>query len=238
MKPEPPALDWIDGVPHFRGLKVETRAIEIGPTKWRILAIEDAADLLDEPDFAKHFIEDDRAPYGMELWPAATMLAEYILTNDPGHDREALELGAGLGLVAMAATRAGWRVHLSDHEPTSLQFAAYNAALNEIEIHDYAMLDWHHPPADTQYPRIFAADVLYQLVDHAPILKCLDALLAAGGVALIADPCRGVADRFAETAVDHGFCVELIETTATNHRNEPVRGRIFRLTRVGMAKVE
>ena len=198
MKPEPPALEWIDGIPQFRGLKVETRAIEIGPTKWRILALEDATDLLDEPDFAKHFIDDDRAPYGMELWPAATMLAEYILTNDPGHDREALELGAGL---------------------------------NEIEIHDYEMLDWHHPPAETQFPRIFAADVLYQLVDHAPILKCLDTLLAGGGVALIADPCRGVADRFAETAVDHGFRIELIETTATNQRDEPVRGRIFRLTR-------
>ena len=238
MKPKPPSLDWIDGVPHFRGLKIETRSIEIGPTRFQILALEDAASLLDEPDFAKQFIEEDRAPYGMELWPAATMLAEHILMNDPGHDREALELGAGLGLVAMAATRAGWRVHLSDHESTSLQFAAYNAALNEIEIHDYAMLDWHHPPADMQYPRIFAADVLYQLVDHTPILKCIGVLLDADGAALIVDPCRGVADRFAELATEHGFHVELIETAATNQRDEPVRGRIFRLTRVGMAKVE
>jgi len=231
MKPEPPQLQWIDGVPHFRGLKVETRAIEIGRETFRILALNDAADLLDEPDFARQFLEHDRAPYGMELWPAATMLAEYILANDPGKHREALELGAGLGLVAMAATRAGWRVHLSDHEPTSLQFAACNASLNEIEIHDYALLDWHHPPAATRFPRIFAADVLYQLVDHAPILKCIDALLAADGVTLIADPCRGVADRFAEMAAQYNFCVDLIETAATNQRDEPVRGRIFRLTR-------
>jgi len=227
MKPDMPPLEWIDGIPHFRGLRIETRSIEIGSHLFRILALKDAAELLDEPDFAKQFIEEDRAPYGMELWPAATMLAEHILTSDPGDGREALELGAGLGLVAMAATRAGWRVHLSDHESTSLQFAAYNAALNEIDIHDYAMLDWHHPPTGLSYPRIFAADVLYQLVDHTPILKCVDALLAPEGVALIADPCRGVADRFADMAADHGFAVELIETSATNQLDEPVRGRIF-----------
>lgn len=229
MRPEPPELTSINGAWHFRGLPLETRKVELARAVYRLAALKDAADLLDEPDFAKRFIEQDLAPYGMELWPAAIMLARYILTCDPGHDREALELGAGLGLVGLAATRAGWRVCVSDHEPVSLQFAAYNAQLNDIAIHDYAVLDWHAPPPTPKYARIFAADILYQLIDHEPILKCLRTMLAAEGTALIADPRRGVADRFEALAKNHGFSVATIETEAHNQQGETVRGRIFKL---------
>ena len=235
MIPEPPELTWMTGVPHYRGLKVETREVSLAGAAFQIAALRDAADLLDEPDFAEAFTEHDRAPYGMELWPAAIMLGEFILTSDPGHGHRALELGAGLGLVGLAASRAGWRVCVSDHEPTSLQFAAYNARLNDIVIDEYALLDWHTPPAETQYARLFAADVLYQLVDHAPILKCLNALLSPGGTALVSDPCRGVADRFGEQARTAGFAVETKPTQALNQQGELVRGRIFRLSRADEA---
>lgn len=231
MKPEPPPLEWIDGTPHFRGLAVETREVTVGPRTYRLLGLRDAADLLDEPDYAKQFVEDDLAPYGMELWPAATMLARYIAEHDPGHGRQAIELGAGLGLVAMAATQAGWHVTVTDHEPTSLAFAACNASLNDVEHHDYDLLDWNEPPTERRYVRVFAADVLYQLVDHAPLLRCLDALLRPDGTSLIADPCRGVADRFPDLATEAGFALEIIETKAANHAGETVKGRIFRLGR-------
>ncbi len=229
VKPEPPELISINGAWHFRGLPLETRKVELAGAVYRLAALKDAADLLDEPDFAKRFIEQDLAPYGMELWPAAIMLARYILTHDLGENREALELGAGLGLVGLAATRAGWRVRVSDHEPVSLQFAAYNAQLNDVAIHDYAVLDWHAPPPTPKYARIFAADVLYQLVDHEPILTCLRTILACGGTALIADPRRGVADHFDTLARSHGFTVDTMETGARNQQGDAVRGRIFKL---------
>lgn len=231
MKPAPPPLEWIDGKPHYRGLPVETREVTVGPRTYRLLGLRDAADLLDESDYARQFVEYDLAPYGMELWPAATMLARHIAEHDPGHGRDAIELGAGLGLVAMAATHAGWHVTVTDHEPTSLSFAACNASLNDVEHHDYALLDWNKPPTDRQLVRIFAADVLYQLVDHAPLLRCLDALLTPNGTALITDPRRGVADRFPDLAAKTGFTVEMIETRAANHVGETVKGRIFRLSR-------
>ncbi len=231
MIPEPPELTQINGAWHYRGLKLETRRVEIAGSVYNIAALKDAADLLDEPDFAKEFIEHDRAPYGMELWPAAIMLAQFILTHDPGEGREALELGAGLGLVGLAATHAGWHVRVSDHESTSLQFAAYNARLNDVPISDYTLLDWHTPPPQPQYPRIFAADVLYQLVDHAPILKCLHALLENGGTAIISDPCRGVADGFEMLAQQSDFSIKTQKSQALNQQGETVCGRIFILTK-------
>jgi predicted nicotinamide N-methyase len=191
--------------------------------------MRDAAALLDEPDFARRFVDDDVAPYGLELWPAAVMLAADIAAQEPGHDRDALELGAGLGLVGMVAARAGWRVRVTDHEPTALAFAAYNASANGVDVHEFALLDWKEPPGDRRYDRVFAADVLYQLVDHAPLLRCIKALLKPDGAAVISDPCRGVANRFPEVALHAGFGVTCSETAAVNHRGEPVRGRILTL---------
>lgn len=231
MLPEPPELTLIDGVPHFRGLALETRQVDVAGVSFSIAGLRDAAGLLDEPDFARDFIEHDRAPYGLELWPAAIMLAQFVLQEDPGRHRHALELGCGLGLVGLAATIAGWRVRVTDHDGTALQFAAYNARRNNIAVHAYALLDWRTPPPQPTYPRIFAGDVLYQLVDHAPILNGLSALLSPGGVALIADPCRGVADPFDALARRHGFSVDITPAQSTNQKGEPVRGRIFRLTK-------
>ena len=224
-------FEWTNGVAHFRGLRVQHRIVTAVGRRFEIACLEDAADLLDEPDFAKPFLEEDRAPYGLELWPAAIMLAEHILRNEPGRSRSAVELGCGAGLASIAAAEAGWRMLATDHEPTSLRFAQYNASVNDSAIEAYELLDWRHPPPGRRFERVFAADVLYQLVDHDPILHCLGAMLSVAGVALVADPNRGVADRFAAMAEASGFEVEVLAASAPGPRGRIVKGRIFRMRR-------
>jgi predicted nicotinamide N-methyase len=218
-----------DGRRCFRDLAVVDETVVAGGRAFRLAGLRDAADLLDHPDYAKRFVEEDKAPYGMELWPAAPMLAEYILNGDDGGERAALDLGCGLGLVAMAAAIKGWDVFASDYDPDALRFCQYNASINGVTIPHYQLLDWNRPPMDRTFDRIFGSDVLYQLVDHEPILRCVKQLLAGGGIALLADPYRGVADRFAALAGSHGFSVETMETTAPFRGNAARRGRIFRL---------
>ena len=140
-----------------------------------------------------------------------------------------IEIGCGLALVSMAAARAGWRVIATDNEPTSLRFARHNAAQNNVPIAGFESLDWRHPPAGRRFDRVYAADVLYQLVDHEPVLHCLRALLAPDGLALVADPNRSVADRFAAMAESHGFVVEVISAAAPGPAGKRVEGRIFRM---------
>ena len=224
-------FDWRDGVAYFRGLRAEHRVVPVAGNQFRLAALKDAADLLDEADFAQSFLKEDRAPYGLELWPAAIMLAEYVLLNGQDAGWQAIELGCGVALVSIAAARAGWCVTATDHEPTALRFAEYNAALNEAGIEAYELLDWHHPPAGRRFERVLAADVLYQLVDHRPILGCLDKLLAHDGEALVADPNRGVADRFPALAESAGFEVTVRAALALGPSGKPVAGRIFRLRR-------
>ena len=219
-------FDSIEGVPHFCGLSVETHEITVAQRTVRIASLKDAAALLDQPDFAGRFVEEDLAPYGLELWPASRQLADQILAGEPGADRLALDLGCGLGLVAIAASMRGWRVTGGDHDATALRFSRHNAELNGTRVHEFIAFDWHDPPPNLAFERIFAADVLYQLVDHVPILRCIDAVLADGGNALLIDPNRRVADRFASVAEEYGFDVE---TTCSS--SAASKGRIFRLQR-------
>ncbi len=224
-------LEWVDDRPRFRGLPVEQRKVRIGEHDFQLMALSDAAALLDDVELVEEFQRTDRLPYGLELWPAAVMLAEYIAASQPGQGRPALELGCGVGLVSIAAARHGWRMVATDADPYVLQFARHNAELNNTPIDSLQLLDWHAKLGGDVFSHVFAADVLYQLSDHQPFLRCLGGLLEPNGQAWVADPCRGVADRFAGLAESAGFDVRVIPTSATLHRPTPTPGRIFVLSR-------
>jgi SAM-dependent methyltransferase len=205
--------------------------VSVAGTTFEIAGVKDAADLLDQPDFAERFLEEDIAPYGLELWPSARMLAERILRDEPGDGRTAIELGCGLGLASIAAAIRGWRVVATDNELTSLRFAELNAAKNDAKVDGFELLDWRHPLQRRRFDRVFAADVLYQLVDHSPLLRCIEQLLAPEGVAILADPNRGVADRLPALAQEHGFAVDVQPTSAVGCGEKTVPGRVFTLRR-------
>jgi predicted nicotinamide N-methyase len=224
-------FDWAAGRPYYRGLPVEQRRLQIADRTFDIATLTDAADLLDEPDFAQRFLEEDLAPHGLQLWPAAIMLAEHILQAEPGAGRKAVELGAGLALNSIAASTHGWRVTITDNDPIALRFARYNAEKNDASIHAYEVLDWYKPPVGPLFDRVWAADVLYQLVDQEAVLNCIDTLLAPHGLALVADPNRRIADPFDELAQDHGFKVTLLPASAPDLQGRSVPGRIFILQR-------
>lgn len=189
----------------------------------------DATHLLDQPDFAQRFLAADMAPYGVELWPAATMLAEHIARMNPP-PRRTFEIGCGLGLVSIVAARLGWDIAAGDHEPSSLLFARENARLNDVSGDVFQLFDWNDSFLAGNFDCILGADILYQLNNHTPILQCLDRLLAASGQALISDPNRGVADRFPDAARAAGFMIESNPSSAPGPSGR-VDGRIFRLYR-------
>jgi len=224
------AIAWHDGLATFRGFPVEQREVTVAGMTLQIASMRDATHLLDEPDCAKRFLDNDMAPYGVELWPSAMMLAEYLSSCDIG-PHSALEIGCGLGLVSIVAARLGWSVVAGDHEPSALVFARHNAMLNAETDIRFIELDWKNPPDTQRFQRILGADILYQLSNHCVVLCCLNSLLCDEGVALIADPNRGVADGFAEAAVSAGFQVEVIPASTEALIGQYAEGRIFRLKR-------
>lgn len=229
-QPDEPEFEWREGKSYFRGLLVERRRVVVGERELVISALVDAAGLLDSEEYARPFIEQDIAPYGLELWPASIMLGEHVARIQPGAGRPAIELGCGGALVSIAAAFSGWNVIATDYESTALSFARYNARVNEAVIRDIRHLDWRNPPADEKFPLVLGADVLYQRCDHADVLNCIRSLIAARGLALICDPNRAVADGFSGSAAAAGFAVDVTSVSALDGDRKRVEGRIFRLT--------
>ncbi|MEY3702376.1 MAG: hypothetical protein RI891_1668 [Gemmatimonadota bacterium] len=149
-------------------------------------------DLISEADFAR----DERLPYWADLWPAAVVLADHLLTErrlmgEVSHHPRALELGCGIGLVTIAAMRAGYDVVATDYYEDALLFAARNAWCANGREPAVRMVDWRALPDDLgTYDLILAADVLYER-PHATLISALIArALSPDGRALISDQGR------------------------------------------------
>lgn len=151
-----------------------------------------AEELIDEHDFAV----DERMPYWAELWPSARVMAARIARED-GSNAPLLELGCGLGLVTIAALTAGYSVLATDYYADALSFTRMNtrAALGRPPL--TRMVDWRALPEDLgRFPRVVAADVLYEREYGSLVAEVISRTLAPDGHATIADPGRSAAPEF------------------------------------------
>ena len=85
-----------------RRFRTATRTVQIGGRDIELLSPANADDLISEDDY----VLDERLPYWADLWPSAQILAREVRTMRLGGQR-VLELGCGLGIVAVAAVLAG-----------------------------------------------------------------------------------------------------------------------------------
>ena len=165
-------------------------------------------DLIREEDF----VLDERLPYWADVWPSSLILAGKLLELD-GCGKTALELGCGVGLSTLAATKAGFDVLSTDYYEDALDVTRANVFRNLGKIARTRLVDWRHLPLDLgTFDLIFASDVLYEkeYAELVPIL--VRGLLAPTGVALIADPGRVAAPVFVEACAIHGLAIRSKET--------------------------
>jgi SAM-dependent methyltransferase len=197
-----------------------------------LLRPRNSDDLISEADF----VRDDRLPYWADLWPSSRILADYLLQTErvPDHSRprtqpsathdqlqpataqsrarrgtmtpSLLELGCGLGLVTMAAMRAGYDVLATDYYEDALRFTRANAARALGREPRTRHVDWRDFPTDLEgFDRIVAADVLYEKT-YPPLLSAAIArTLAPSGEAIIADPGRVAAPDFLDGLAADGL---------------------------------
>ena len=161
-------------------------------------------DLISEADF----VRDERLPYWADLWPSAIVLASFIeerlgaarASGGPtassggtaGSARpRAFELGCGLGLVTIAAARAGYQVTATDYYEDALLFTARNTLRATGRMPDVQMVNWRAlPPELGRAELVLAADVLYE-PDYGPLVaQVIERLLTSGGRGFIADQGR------------------------------------------------
>jgi len=120
-------------------------------------------------------------PYWAFCWGAGQALARFVLERpETVRDRVVVDLGAGCGIVAVAAARAGAaRVFAVDSDPAARRASLRNADANGVVIETAASL-----PAD--FDLLLAADVLYE----PGMAERLSDQRAAGRRVIVADPER------------------------------------------------
>jgi predicted nicotinamide N-methyase len=129
-------------------------------------------------------------PFWAAAWPGGQALARYVLdTPQVVAGGRVLDLGAGSGLVAVAAVKAGaTEVLASDVDPFALTAIAVNAEANgAVGITPVGDVLGGDPP---DVAVILAGDVCYDREMTDRVLPFLEAARARGAEVLIGDPGR------------------------------------------------
>jgi predicted nicotinamide N-methyase len=159
---------------------------------------------------------EQNLPYWATIWPSGVALADAILQEpDRVRGKQVLELGCGLGTTAVGALAAGADLLVTDYSPESLLLCRANTLLNIGTEPRTLQLNWRDPSpvlvAQSPFPVVLAADVLYEGRDVQPLWALLDQILLPGGTLWLAEPGRPPAQRFVQVAKLVGWHEELVE---------------------------
>ncbi len=209
--------------------------VDVGGVSFQIDRPASGDYLLDHPAVRAAYAADDYLPYWSDLWPASRMLAKAVLrepwpTPPGGGKLRALEIACGLGLAGIAALHRGLRVTFSDIDALAVEYAAGNARRNGFADFGTAAIDLRSPPPGLQIPVLLGADLLYEPRLLAPVVAFIAAVLAPGGVALIADPDRLSARPFKYHLWDAGLDVEPAFARAGEPGGDRTKGTVYRVT--------
>lgn len=133
---------------------------------------------------------EPQPPYWAYAWAGGAVLARYLLSHPQSvAGRRVLDLGAGSGLVGIAAAKAGASaVMAAEIDRNGVAAIGLNAAANgvEITILDQDITTGLPPAVDV----VLAGDVFYDREVALRVIPFLDRCLAAGIEVLVGDPRR------------------------------------------------
>ena len=131
------------------------------------------------PEETRRILEEP--PYWCFCWASGLVLARWLAENPQWvRGKRVLDFGAGSGVAAIAAAKAGaLEVVACDLDPLAIEACRANAALNDVQL-SYST-DFF-AEAD-RFDLIIVADVLYDSAN----LPLLDQFLSRGREALVAD---------------------------------------------------
>jgi predicted nicotinamide N-methyase len=125
----------------------------------------------------------DEPPYWAYAWAGGAALTLFLRDHpERVAGKSVLDFGAGGGLVAIAAAKAGGRVTTFEPDPVGRMAAAVNAEANGV---DFAV-----SAGVTEAEIILAGDVFYDAKVAAQTLPILLELAERGAQVLVGDPFR------------------------------------------------
>jgi len=129
-------------------------------------------------------------PFWAFAWAGGQALARYLIDHSAEvTGRSVLDFGAGSGLVAIAAAKAGATAVLAaEIDPFAAAAIAANAALNDVDItvQTEDLLD----TVDACWEVVTAGDVCYERPMADRVMGWLRGMAARGSLVLLGDPGR------------------------------------------------
>ena len=129
-------------------------------------------------------------PFWAFAWAGGQALARYLIDHSAEvTGRSVLDFGAGSGLVAIAAAKAGATAVLAaEIDPFAAAAIAANAALNDVDItvQTEDLLD----TVDACWEVVTAGDVCYERPMADRVMGWLRGMAACGSLVLLGDPGR------------------------------------------------
>ena len=130
------------------------------------------------------------SPYWAHYWGGGLVLARYLLDRPESVTGcRVLDLGAGSGIVGIAAAKAGAaKVYAADVDPYAIAAIELNAALNDVTIDSLLADLTKSEPPDVDV--ICVGDLFYEAALAENVIAFLDRCLAREIMILIGDPWR------------------------------------------------
>ncbi|GAB6907483.1 PrmA4 [Desulfosarcina cetonica] len=183
---------------HFvRTYDPEAIPISINGTTLQLFKPATIDRFLDHDDITLHF------PLWAKLWEASGVLASYLTSLPPEGNKTMLEIGSGLGLVGIAAARAGHRVTMTELNPHALNFARANALANGCAELPISRLDWNVPDLEGRFDYIVGSETIYRSEDIDGLEALFERYLNPGGTIIMAESVRRTGVEFWERMRHH-----------------------------------
>ncbi|HUR16436.1 MAG TPA: hypothetical protein VMZ33_04080, partial [Candidatus Limnocylindrales bacterium] len=162
---------------------------------------------------------DKQMPYWAKVWPSGVALADVVVERrEEITGRQILELGAGLGVTASAVLEYGGDLVTADYSALPLAHCRLTTLVNTGRAPEATCFNWRHdaeiravmalPRFSNGFPLIIGGDLLYEGRDAEPLLNVIERMLTPDGQLWLAEPVRRTAQRFLDSAVEHGWDIE------------------------------
>lgn len=195
------------------------------------LALVTVRDLEQHVD-PERLLHDESAvpPYWAMVWGGARALAVHIATRLPVAGKSVLDVGCGLGLVSLAASRGGARVTAIDRELAAIEFVLASAAVNRSRV-EALVGDIMSANLQRRYDLVLAADLLYERAEFDRLAGSLACAVEAGGTLWVADPQRVETADFYRALDRRGFAIQEVCVSELREESSLLRVRLVALER-------
>ena len=219
------------GTRQIAGWPAIAERFAIGSTPAWIWTVENLAERLDRSRLLTD--ESFEPPYWALVWSGSRHVAERILPGLEIEGRRVLDVGCGLGLVAVAATVLGATVTAIARSEVAIEFTQATLAGLGAAAAVAICADVRSLVGRSRYDLVVAAELLYERESMAELAGALLNLLDSGGELLIADAHRVKTAPFYEALSTHGAHLVADQCWALVEEGLPVRLRVTRWQAAG-----